>query len=136
MCYCGGDFCWALFWPIQAVSICGRGASLWCGNPLLSPNNFTLGHLTPFFARPSKDHHLRSRCLAYLFKSYLSSKVEVNIEHVNSFVLRPYIYDQFPQAPMAQWRRARRAHAREYVRALSNSLRFLLSRSALAQMQV
>ena len=24
---------------------CGRGATLWSGNPLLSPNNFTQGHL-------------------------------------------------------------------------------------------
>ena len=25
--------------------ICGRGASLWCRNPLLSSNKFTQGHL-------------------------------------------------------------------------------------------
>ena len=25
--------------------ICGRGATLWCRNSLLSPNNFTQGHL-------------------------------------------------------------------------------------------
>ena len=36
-----------LAWRFLANSgrICGRGAALWCRNPLLSSNNFTQGHL-------------------------------------------------------------------------------------------
>ena len=50
-----------IFWPVQATfvageplcdvgttnsdSICGRGATVWCRNPLMSPNNFTLVYL-------------------------------------------------------------------------------------------
>ena len=38
---------WNNFEHVLANSglFCGWGATLWCGNHLLSPNNFTLGHL-------------------------------------------------------------------------------------------
>ena len=47
----GGDFGWALFWPIQAVSMVGE---LLCdvGTPLLSPNKSTQGHLTALVLSP------------------------------------------------------------------------------------
>ena len=40
----GGDFGWALFWPIQSI-FCDWGAILWCRNHLLNPTNFTKGRL-------------------------------------------------------------------------------------------
>ena len=42
--YFGGDFGWAFFWPIQAIFVTGKP---FCdvGTPILSPDNFTYGHL-------------------------------------------------------------------------------------------
>ena len=39
---------WGGFWIYilaNSSHFCAQGATLWCKNPLLSPNNFTLGHL-------------------------------------------------------------------------------------------
>ena len=40
---------WGWFWLgvvfVYSGCICGQGATLWCRKPLLSPNNFTEGHL-------------------------------------------------------------------------------------------
>ena len=41
--YFGGGFCGAFF--ANSGRICGQGATLLCRNPLLSPKNFTQGHL-------------------------------------------------------------------------------------------
>ena len=42
MCYFRGAFRRFLD---NSGNFCGRGATLWCGNSLLSPNEFTLGDL-------------------------------------------------------------------------------------------
>ena len=56
--------------------------------------------------------------------------------YLTALSLSPYIYGKFLEASMAQRRRTRRAHAREYVWALSSPLHFvLLSRSARTQMR-